>query len=95
MGRRSSVEIDLTAVTTRESLHAVLASALGFPDFYGRNWAAFWDAITGLVEMPRQLVLRGWATFEDRLPEEAKSLRGCLEDAAHQYPEWSAEITSS
>jgi ribonuclease inhibitor len=93
MDRRPSAEIDLTGVTTRESLHAALASALGFPDFYGRNWAAFWDAITGLVEMPHRLVLRGWVAFEARLPEEAKCLRGCLEDAAHQYPEWSAEVT--
>ncbi|MFE9574497.1 barstar family protein [Streptomyces sp. NPDC006692] len=23
-----------------------------FPYFYGRNWDAFWDAVTGLVEIP-------------------------------------------
>ncbi|QDU18282.1 barstar family protein [Urbifossiella limnaea] len=90
--RREAIEIDLSAVTTPGELHTVLASALGFPDFYGRNWAAFWDAITGLVEMPRRLRLVGWAGFAAQLPDEARHLRGCLADALTQFPEWSAAV---
>ncbi len=90
--RRESVMVDLSEVATREELHTALARALDFPDFYGRNWDAFWDAITGLVEMPRRLVLKGWSGLAERLPEEANAMRGCLEDAASQFPEWSAEV---
>jgi RNAse (barnase) inhibitor barstar len=90
--RREVVEIDLSAVTTPGELHTVLARALGFPDFYGRNWAAFWDAITGLVGMPGRLRLVGWAGFATRLPDEGRHLRGCLADALAQYPEWSAQV---
>jgi RNAse (barnase) inhibitor barstar len=84
--------VDLTTVSSREELHSALARALDFPDFYGSNWAAFWDAITGLVEMPHRLVLQGWLSFAARLPEEAGALQSCLEDAAAQFPESSAEV---
>lgn len=85
--RRECVVIDLSAVSSSEGLHAVLAKALDFPDFYGRNWDAFWDAITGLVEMPGRLVLKGWPRFAEDLPEAADSLQSCLEDLALQFPE--------
>jgi len=90
--RRESVVIDLSPVSSREDLHAALAHALDFPDFYGRNWAAFWDAITGLVEMPRRLVLKGWPRLEAVLPAEAGALRSCLEDMSRQFPDWAAEV---
>jgi ribonuclease inhibitor len=85
-GRREVVEIDLSAVTTAGELHSTLARALDFPSFYGRNWDAFWDAITGLVEMPRRLRLVGWSGLAARLPEDARLMRECLDGMATQYP---------
>ena len=64
MSRVVLVEIDLTSVATAKELHVELARALGFPRWYGRNWDAFWDAITGLVEMPRTLRFRAWSSLE-------------------------------
>ncbi|WP_268800413.1 barstar family protein [Pseudomonas huanghezhanensis] len=40
-------------MASAEELHCVLRGALGFPGWQGCNWDAFWDAITGLIEMPR------------------------------------------
>lgn len=90
--RQELVEIDLKDITTTGELHTLLALALGFPDFYGRNWVAFWDAITGLVLMPRRLRLIGWAGFATRLPEEARHLRECLADALAQLPQISSVV---
>jgi ribonuclease inhibitor len=90
--RRESVVIDLSAVSSREDLHAALANALDFPDFYGRNWAAFWDAITGLVAMPRRLVLKGRPRFAADLPGEAGALQSRLEDMSRQFPDWAAAV---
>ena len=86
------IELDLTKVTCAEELHAALAQALGFPSYYGCNWDAFWDAITGLVHMPETLRLRGWSVFSERLPDEAARLSKCLEDLARQYPKWSSKV---
>ncbi len=90
--RVDQVEVDLTAVMTSQDLHVALADALGFPEFYGRNWHAFWDAITGLVQMPRRLRLAGWTLLASRLPSDARQMRSCLHDMSRQYPEWASEV---
>lgn len=84
-GSPPHVAIDLDTVADTRQLHAVLKQALGFPDFYGMNWAAFWDAITGLVDMPAELSFTGWTGFEHRTPE-AATLRRRLDDYAATRP---------
>lgn len=79
--------VDLTGVTATAELHATLATALGFPDFYGGNWDAFWDAITGLVAMPETLRLVGWTVFATRLPDDAAMLRRLLDRMTLEYPD--------
>ncbi|MGK5074731.1 barstar family protein [Janthinobacterium sp. ZB1P44] len=78
MKRLAIVTIDLSAINSPRQLHAALAAALGFPSFYGMNWDAFHDAITGLVDMPQQLELRGRPAFAARLPDEAAMLQRSL-----------------
>ena len=67
MSRVQLVEIDLRAITSAEELHSLLMESLNFPGWYGANWDAFWDAITGLVEMPYTVRFLGWAQFSQRL----------------------------
>ncbi|MEU3195791.1 barstar family protein [Streptomyces sp. NPDC006996] len=67
--------IDLTEVRNTEQLHRLLQRELRFPDFYGRNWNALWDAITGLVDLPHELTFTGWAAFSAALPTDAHTLR--------------------
>jgi len=66
-------------VADAPQLHARLKTALGFPDWYGANWDALWDAITGLVELPAEVVFTGWAGFAARTPETAGTLRRILD----------------
>lgn len=42
-------EADATSVTDERGLLNSLGDALGFPDFYGANWAAFEDCVSDLV----------------------------------------------
>ncbi|MCD0485629.1 barstar family protein [Streptacidiphilus sp. ASG 303] len=72
--------IDVSSVTDERELHAVLAQTLHFPDFYGSNWDAFWDAITGLVEIPDHVRLTGWKHLSDRIPRGAIMLQRALDD---------------
>ncbi|TNC72653.1 ribonuclease inhibitor [Janthinobacterium lividum] len=78
MNRQALVTIDLSEINSPRQLHAALAAALGFPSFYGMNWDAFWDAITGLVDMPQQIELHGWPAFAARLPHDAAILQRIL-----------------
>src|SRR5436190_2145661 len=78
--RRELVTIDVSSVQSVRQLHERLAEALGFPDFYGMNWDAFWDSITGLVEMPRRFVIVGWSNITSRWPKDAEAMVKCLRD---------------
>ncbi len=82
------VVIDVGALHSERELHGLLKQQLGFPSFYGMNWAAFWDAITGLVEMPNELRFTHWAELELRAPQAAAALRRQLtryEDASQGF----------
>lgn len=92
MNRKAIVTIDLSDINTPRQLHAALAAALGFPSFYGMNWDAFHDAITGLVDMPQQLELSGWPAFAARLPGEAAILQRILARMAQDMPDEAAQV---
>jgi ribonuclease inhibitor len=82
-----TIRIDVSRVTNQLELHTLRADSLLFPSFYGRNWDAFWDAITGLVEMPDVLELEGIDHLERNLPHEAAQLIACLRDLGEKFPE--------
>jgi RNAse (barnase) inhibitor barstar len=65
---------------------------MGFPEFYGGTWDAFWDAITSLVELPDIIIFKDWARFETKLPNEARILKECFARASKEFPERSFKI---
>lgn len=79
------VIINVSAVRDGSQLHATLSRSLDFPSFYGMNWAAFWDAITGLVDMPGHVRFVGWASLTEHIPDDAALLRASLDRYRRQY----------
>jgi len=90
--RTDEIVINVNNVKTIEELHSILKDKLGFPDFYGMNWDAFWDAITGLVTMPKRLILIGWFNIESRFPRDSRIMKECLEELNESYPSWQCEV---
>ena len=82
--RKKIVVIDVSNVQSKRELHKILKEKLGFPNFYGMNWGAFWDAITGLVELPETIIFQGFNTLKLKLPETAEILMRYFKD----YCEW-------
>lgn len=72
--------IHLEHIRSSQELHQVLKEHLRIPHFYGMNWDAFWDAITGLVHMPEELVLIGFDDLTHHLPDEAAILKKIAEE---------------
>jgi RNAse (barnase) inhibitor barstar len=66
--------IEFKEVENPFSLQDTLHKTLELPDFYGRNWDAFWDSITEIVKMPSNLILYNIKDYEDKYPEDAKKL---------------------
>ena len=75
--------IDLGNINTVQELHLKFKTELGFPDFYGMNWDAFWDAITGLVVMPEELIIHNFEALEDSMPSDAEILKQLITDFNH------------
>ncbi|MCB9072861.1 MAG: barstar family protein [Bdellovibrionaceae bacterium] len=90
--KASKIEIDLSGVSTSIALHKLLSCKLGFPSFYGNNWDAFWDAITGLVELPSVIEFRHWPEFCVKFPDDADQLKKCFYDLKTQFPEFSPDV---
>lgn len=86
MTRPQIVTIDLGGVTEIDELHECLAQALRFPAWYGHNWDALWDSITGLVDMPEVLEFQGWSAFSVTMPQESKQLMELLGELNEKYP---------
>ena len=80
------MQIDLSTIKTEEQLHALLSSALSFPYFYGHNWDAFWDSITGLIELPANIEFTGSQKFRLVLPSSYQQLQACFTDLNVEHP---------
>lgn len=60
--------IDGSAVFTSPDLHEVLANALAFPAYYGKNLDALYDCLTEICE-DTHLELRNWHHIEFHLKD--------------------------
>ncbi|MEB3749710.1 hypothetical protein EP10_000549 [Geobacillus icigianus] len=89
---RKQVTLDVSHIQDSKELHSLLKKELDLPDFYGMNWDAFWDAITGLVELPEILIFEGWDHIERKLPEDSQTLMNILKDFNEQYPLWKCQV---
>lgn len=85
-------ELDLTKITSERELQTTIMQKLDFPEFYGKNWDAFWDTITGLVELPDCIIIKGWDDLVNRLPKEADTLKKILDEYNEEYPMFKCNI---
>lgn len=79
--------INLSMISSIKDLHTKFKLELEFPEFCGMNWDAFWNAITGLIEMPTVLKLTEWKDFSIRFPDDADILSNIATDFNAQFPE--------
>lgn len=84
--------IDVTEIKTSKELHAIIKEELDFPIFYGMNWDAFWDTITGLVELPEKLVISGWDKLVKVLPNDTEIMKRFLDKFNEDYPSWKCTV---
>ena len=78
--------IDLTGIDTEAAFHRLMRRELGFPEWCGANWDAFWDAIRGLVEMPECVVLQHWQGFAMACPRAMQVLRDIIARYNQEMP---------
>ena len=86
---KGTINIDLSSCRFVDEIHEKLKECFGFPDYYGKNWSAFWDCLDdfGLSEdAGREIVVCGI----DKLPAELKDYTGKMVEimrrAETKYP---------
>jgi ribonuclease inhibitor len=68
---RRQVNIDISLVRSLETFHDVIAKALEFPSYYGRNPDAFWDCLTDISEELR-INIRGYRCLPGNIRREVE-----------------------
>jgi hypothetical protein len=87
------VTLDLDGVTDKAGLMDRCASALGLPDWFGRNWDALTDSLSdrtvwpeGADERGLLVVVRGWRPYAEARPGEWKTAQEVFTEAADRTP---------
>ncbi len=78
---------NLHQIKSDKQLHELLARAFGFPDFYGKNWDAFWDCITDLAALPPSIHFVGTQSLQVVLPNTYSAMKQCFDDLAKDNPD--------
>lgn len=82
--------VDVAAVTEKATLLAAFATAVGFPDWVGRNWDALSDALRDLSwweagERGRAIIVAGAGRLEAPLDADWAVLCDILGEAAERW----------
>ena len=65
--------IDFTGVKYYLQIHEIIKEALDFPDYYGKNWDAFWDCLTDMVGDPLHIEIYGLCPSPTLLPKQKQN----------------------
>lgn len=66
------VTINMNSVKTPRQFQLIIKQMLCMPVFYGMNWDAYWDAITGLITLPDELIINGWHIYKSIQKDDAE-----------------------
>lgn len=59
------IELDLTGCKYLDEIHEKIRAAFNFPEWYGKNWDAFWDLLWSECDADK-VIIKG----EENLPAE-------------------------
>lgn len=90
------IELDLSGCKYLGELHERIRVAFDFPDWYGKNWSAFWDLLWSECDADK-VVIKGENQLPDELKEFLLKLHEILERNANfrnemNLPEFTYEI---
>lgn len=81
--------LDFSKVRQYGEIHQIIKDELDFPDYYGRNWDAFWDCLTEMVDRDESLHIelvgmenlrQIYPRASEKILENLKQLKHCEED---------------
>lgn len=77
---KNTIVLDLTGCKYIMHMHKIIKETIGFPDWYGNNWDAFWDMGYDYIPENAHIVIRGTKTMPKELEKDIKLLSEVLDD---------------
>ncbi len=77
--------LDFTNAKYYPEVHAIIKESLDFPDYYGRNWDAFWDCLTDMIGDPIHIQIVGFETVERKFGNTAEKMIRILKRFKHYH----------
>lgn len=74
-----TIILDLTGCKSLWDIHERIRIAFGFPDWYGKNWDAFWDLLWSECDAEK-VIIRGEKTLPEEFSKNIKIMHSVLDD---------------
>ena len=75
--------LDFRKVQYYSEVHTIIKESLDFPDYYGRNWDAFWDCLTDMVGRPIRIEILGLDIVERKFPSSISIMMETFREIKH------------
>lgn len=75
--------VDFSNVTYYSEVHYTIKSSLGFPDYYGCNWDAFWDCLTDMYGEKLHIKIIGLEVVKRKFDDTADQFIDILKEFKH------------
>ena len=79
--------LDFSRCPSYWELHETLRRELELPDWYGRNWDALWDSVTGIMAVPADItiVFHPQTKAAESLRSDVEKVVEIFQDALQKY----------
>ncbi len=75
--------LDFRNIEHHSEVHTIIKDCFDFPDYYGRNWSAFWDCMTELYGPAIHIEILGLDVLEKKYNNYASKLTEILKRFKH------------
>ena len=72
----NNITLDFSCCSNILDIHYLLKEKFGFPEYYGKNWNAFWDCINGLFWDDRKYIIQitSFSSLDNQLKDYCKPM---------------------
>ena len=74
-----TIVLDLTGCKSLWDIHERIRKAFDFPEWYGKNWSAFWDLLWSECDANR-VIIKGEQTIPKEYKKHLEIMHSCLDD---------------
>ena len=86
------VQIDGDKINSENDFHDVISKELDFPDYYGRNWDALWDCLSGHAETDVLITISCSSSMKNKLGKDFDKIVEIFERTHNLCPEFEYEL---